>query len=411
MTDPVALGTAGVVLAATLAAATAGTRRVPPAAVAVGGAVYLMAVGAVGFAAAETAVRGALPTVAFLVVVLVLADLADREGVFTWAAAATARRAGRSAGALLGRVVLLAAGVTALLSLDATVVLLTPVVLATAARMGLPARPHAVATGHLANSASLLLPVSNLTNLLAFSASGLSFLAFAGLMAGPWVAAVAVEYLMLRRLFRADLAVPVAAPVAEVPPAPRAALTVVGLTALGSGAASLAGLPPVWPAVAGVAVLAVRLARAGRLRAADVAAAADLPFALFVCGLAVVVQAVLGAGLEQGLARLLPDGEGLAELLAVAVVAAVLANVVNNLPAMLALLPVAAAVGPGAVLAVLVGVNVGPNLTYAGSLANLLWRRALGAEAPSAARFGALGLATVPLTLLAATVALWLVVR
>ncbi|MGY1823765.1 hypothetical protein [Geodermatophilus sp. SYSU D00079] len=53
------------------------------------------------------------------------------------------------------------------------------------------------------------------------------------------------------------------------------------------------------------------------------------------------------------------------------------------------------------------GVDIGPDLTYAGSLANLLWRRALGPGAPSGARFSAVGLATVPLTLLAATTALW----
>ena len=70
-----------------------------------------------------------------------------------------------------------------MLSLDATVVLLTPVVIAIAGRMRIPARPHAYAAGHLANSASLLLPVSNLTNLLAFAATGLSFLHFTGLMA------------------------------------------------------------------------------------------------------------------------------------------------------------------------------------------------------------------------------------
>ena len=73
---------------------------------------------------------------------------------------------------------MIAAVTTAVLSLDATVVLLTPVVLATAARCGVPARPHAYATAHLANTASLLLPVSNLTNLLAFSAAGLSFVHF-----------------------------------------------------------------------------------------------------------------------------------------------------------------------------------------------------------------------------------------
>ena len=70
----------------------------------------------------------------------------------------------------------------------------------------------------------------------------------------------------------------------------------------------------------------------------------------------------------------------------VAAVAAVLANFINNLPAVLLLLPAAAAAGPGVVLAVLIGVNAGPNLTYVGSLATLLWRRVLrqrGEELPT----------------------------
>ena len=80
------------------------------------------------------------------------------------------------------------AATTAVLSLDATVVLLTPVVLGAARTLRVKTRPHAYATVHLANTASLLLPVSNLTNLLAFSASGLSFTRFSMLMAGPWLA-------------------------------------------------------------------------------------------------------------------------------------------------------------------------------------------------------------------------------
>jgi arsenical pump membrane protein len=405
--DPLALVVSGVVLLAVLAAAAAHSERVPPAAVAVPGAVFLALVGAIGWPEAEAAVRTIAPTVAFLVVILLLAQLADREGLFGWAAAVTARQAGTSARRLLGRVVVLSAVVTAVLSLDATVVLLTPVVLATAARMRVPARPHAYAAGHLANSASLLLPVSNLTNLLAFATTGLSFLHFTGLMAGPQLAAVAVEYLVLRRLFRDDLAAPVGDPVTEVPAAPRLALVVVTATVAGFAVASLAGISPVWPAVAGVLVLAARQLATRRTRAADLVRAADLPFALFVLGLAVVVAAVLRSGLEAGLTALLPDGTGLLPLLGVAAIAAVVANVLNNLPATLALLPVASAAGAGPVLAVLIGVNVGPNLSYVGSLANLLWRRVLGDRAPGPHRFTAVGLATVPLTLLAATTALW----
>ncbi len=86
-----------------------------------------------------------------------------------------------------------------------------------------------------------------------------------------------------------------------------------------------------------------------------------------------------------------------------------LAAVVNNLPAVLALLPLVSAGGPGPVLAVLIGVNLGPNLTYAGSLATLLWRRVLhdhGTEA-NLGTFTRLGLLTVPATLVGSTVALW----
>jgi arsenical pump membrane protein len=409
--DLLALGVSAVVLVAVLIAAAVGNPRVKPAAIAVPGALYLALVGAIGWPDAEAAVREIAPTVAFLVVILLLAHLAANEGLFTWAAQVTAKRAGRSPHGLLVRVVVLSAVVTAVLSLDATVVLLTPVVLATAVHMRIPVRPHAWAAGHLANSGSLLLPVSNLTNLLAFAVTGLSFLHFTGLMLGPQVVAVAVEYLVLRLMFRDDLAVPVEDPVTETPPAPVVALVVVGATVAGFAVASLAGISPVWSAVAGVVVLGARQLVRRRTTLGDLVTAADLPFALFVLGLSVVVTAVLDSGLENGLAAVLPDGTDLLALLAITGIAAVVANLLNNLPATLALLPVAAAGGPGPVLAVLIGVNVGPNLTYVGSLANLLWRRVLGEHAPRATRFSFMGAATVPLTLLAATTALWAALR
>jgi arsenical pump membrane protein len=319
----------------------------------------------------------------------------------------TARRSGRSARGLLARVVVLSAVVTAVLSLDATIVLLTPVVVATTARMRVSPLPHAYAAGHLANSASLLLPVSNLTNLLAFAATGLSFLHFTGLMLAPWLVAVGIEFVVLRRLFRADLADPAGQPVTTVPPLPAVGVAVVGLVVVGFAVASQVGVSPVWPAVLGVLVLAVRQLVRRATRIADLVQAADLPFALFVLALAVVVLAVLRNGVEEFLRTILPDGDTLPPLLVVAAISAVLANLVNNLPATLALLPVTAVGGPAPVLAMLIGVNVGPNLTYVGSLASLLWRRVLGREAPSSLRHSAVGLATVPLTLLAATTLLW----
>ena len=106
----------------------------------------------------------------------------------------------------------------------------------------------------------------------------------------------------------------------------------------------------------------------------------------------------------------MPAGTSLPALLATAALAAALANVINNLPAVLVLLPLAAATGPAAVLAVLIGANIGPNLTYVGSLATLLWRRVLREHdqgEPDLAEFTRLGLLTVPAGLVLATVALW----
>lgn len=394
--------------------------------VAVLGAMLAVLVGAIGGGPATDEVYAVGPTLLFLAVLLVLSHLADAEGVFTWAAAVVSRRAGNSPIALFRRIFVLAAVTTAILNLDATVVLLTPVVIATVRRMRFAPGPHTYACAHLANSASLLMPISNLTNLLAFAATGLSFLAFTGLMALPWVVAIGVEYLLLRRTFAADLTqVSGQADTGQPPPAPRLALTVVSLTVLGFAATSLIGVAPIWSAVAGVAVLAVPRLIHRKSTAVEIIESANLSFLLFVLGLAVIVRGVTESGLGDLIAVILPSGLGLGALLVTAAIAALLANLVNNLPATLALVPAAATVGTPAILAVLIGVNVGANLSYVGSVANLLWRRVVSADggtdhrvgreptapngsASSARQFTTIGLLTVPLTLAASTTALWL---
>ena len=315
---------------------------------------------------------------------------------------------------------MIAAVTTAVLSLDATAVLLTPVVFATAARLEVRARPHVYACTHLANSASLLLPVSNLTNLLAFAASGLAFGHFAALMAVPWLAAIGVEYVVFGRFFASDLNTggrPRSRPRPDRDRADRDGDTrlpvftviVVALTLAGFAGASAAGVNPAWAAFAGAVVLAARALARRRVAPASLVRAADLPFLLFVLSLGIVVKAVTDNGLGRALAPLLPGGTSLPALLATAALAAALANVCNNLPAVLVLLPLAAPSGAGAVLAVLLGVNIGPNLTYTGSLATLLWRRILRhhGSSPDLGEFTRLGLLTVPAGLVIGVLALW----
>ncbi len=386
----------------------------PEAAAAVPAAAVVIIAGALSWHAAAADARRLGPVVGFLACVLVLAKLCDDDGLFracgAWLARGPSDRPGRR---LLARVFVVASVTTAVLSLDATVVLLTPVVLAAASRTGARARPQAYACGHLANSASLLLPVSNLTNLLAFAVSGLSFGGFAGLMALPWLVAIAVEWVVLRRSFATDLTATVprdtAARAADAPRMPVFTLVILALTLGGFVVASAAGANPAWAALGGALVLAVRALARRQTSVTAIARSADVPFLLFVLALGVVVTAVVDNGLGQALAPVLPSGTSLPALLATACLAAALASVVNNLPAVLVLLPLAAPSGAGAVLAVLIGVNIGPNLTYTGSLATLLWRRVLRAHGAdvSFGEFTRLGFSTVIPSLALCVLALW----
>ncbi|WP_435883753.1 SLC13 family permease [Streptomyces tanashiensis] len=383
----------------------------PEAVVAVPAAALVITTGAVSFDDALAEAERLGPVIGFLAAVLVLAQLCDDEGLFQACGAWMARTAAGRPRRLLTQVFLAASLITAVLSLDATVVLLTPVVFATAARIGARPKPHVYACTHLSNTASLLLPVSNLTNLLAFAASGLSFTRFAALMALPWTVAIGVEYLVFRRFFATDLDAGAQAPTAVEPPSlPLFALVTVACTLVGFVLTSAIGVDPAWAALAGALALAVRAIIRRRTTPRALVRAASVPFLAFVLALGIVVLAVVDNGLDEALGHLIPDGTGLPDLLALAALAAVLANVINNLPAVLVLLPLTAPLGPGAVLAVLLGVNLGPNLTYAGSLATLLWRRIVHAHDSEVElkEFTRLGAYTVPTSLAAAVLALWL---
>lgn len=418
MPQALALVLSLVALAATLAAAVRRPSPVPEAAVAAAGAILLVATGAISLAGARHALRDLGPTVGFLAALLVLSEGCRREHVFTAIGARTALASHGRPARLLALTFAACAVVTAVLGLDATVVLLTPVVFATAARLRTSPKPHVYACTHLANSASLLLAVSNLTNLLAFRASGLSFTRFAALMTLPWLAAIAVEWVVLRRFFAVELERPrtgsggAPSPPGSVP-APRFALGVLGLTLAGFAFSSALAIAPVWFAAAGAVAITLPALLRRAATPLEVVRAAEPGFLVFVLGLGVLVVAASDNGLRSAVTAALPAGGSLPDLLAIAALSAVLANLVNNLPATLILVPVAAALGTGPVLAVLVGVNIGPNLSYAGSLATLLWRRALHAQDTDVelGEFTRLGLLTVPPGIALATVAVWFSVR
>lgn len=418
MSSGTAEAIAAAVLVAVLVFAVVRPKDLPEAVPAVPGALLLCLLGAIGWHQAWAQVRQMLPTVLFLAGVLMLAHLCQAEGMFDAAGRLMARGSRGSPVRLLALVFVTASVTTALLSLDATVVLLTPVVFTTAARVGARPKPFVYGTAHLANSASLLLPVSNLTNLLALSAAGLSFPRFAALMAGPWLVAIVIEYLAHRRYFATDLSVaagPGPEEGGEDASVPVFSLVVLGLTLAGFVVLSMLGAEPFWAALAGVLIIGVKrmvgrrgetAARSDELKA--LGAAANPLFLLFVLSLSIIVATVVDHGVAAAMGTVIPSGQSLPSLLILAGIAALLANMVNNLPAVLVMLPLVAPLGPVAVLAVLIGVNVGPNLTYVGSLATLLWRRIVASHDHRArtGEFTRLGLITVPACLVLCTMAL-----
>lgn len=350
------------------------------------------------------------PVLAFVVCLTVVAELAGALGVFAMVARVAARLARGSVLALWLLVVLVAVVATAVLSLDTTAVLLTPVVLALAAQLGLDRALFALTAVWLANTASLLLPVSNLTNLLALGRlPGYGTPRFAAL---TWPAAlacvlvtVAVLALLFRRSLRGRYVLGTAPPVAD-----RRLLTLATTVCALLGPAFLLGVDVVVASAvaAGILVVACAVSRPDLLRWGM------LPWQLVlgVGVLFVVVQYAHDHGLAELLTRAAGPGEGWAALLRVGALAALGANVVDNLPAYLALEP-AAEGSPLRLAALLVGVNAGPLVTPWASLATLLWAarcRAAGVEV-SWGRFALRGLLVVPLLLLAGVTALWLSAR
>jgi arsenical pump membrane protein len=390
---------------------------------AVSGAGALLALGFLRPADLAAAAADTGSVLLFLLGMMVVSNVLDLAGVFRWAAGYAARASAGSSRRLLLNVFLLGGAVTALLSLDVTVIVLTPIVYATVVALQIDPLPYLYACTFVANTGSLVFPMSNLTNLLVVDRLRLPFWRFTALMAIPNVVAVAVNAAIFLWLFRARLpprlpARPAAA-CATAAQQGRFFRVAIAVFALLLAGLFLAGLVerPLWPvALAGAAVLAA----AGMWERRDVRAITGgiaWPLFPFVWGMAAVVRGLTHAGWTGGLARVVlghggAGGGAAATALAAAAAGAVGANVFNNIPMALLMLPVLAAAPGGhrALLAgaVLAGVNIGPALTTVGSLATMLWLtfvRRQGVDVP-ALEYLRVSVVTVPLVLIAALAAL-----
>jgi arsenical pump membrane protein len=369
-----------------------------------------LATGLLTTSQARSAVTHLAPVVAFLVTILVVSEVCARAGLFTAAAQRVGRWSGGRPALLFTGVFVLAAVVTVALSLDATVVLLTPVVLAAGLARAVPAEPGTYACLRMANSASLLLPVSNLTNLLALPHLHVTFTGFAVRMAPVLAVVLVVEYVGLRLLFRDQLSGGSQPDTTDPVPVPVFPVVVVVLMLVGFAAVSPFGGQPWWVSLAAAVVLGVWGFRHGLVGVRELGHAANPAFALWVLALGVVVAGLAVGFLGDAVQHTVPDSLSLGGILVIALVATLLANLLTNLSATLLLVPLVAPLGTTAVLAALLGLNIGSGLTWTGSLANLLWRRTLTSYdvTPGHAAFHRVSLALTPPALLAASVTLWL---
>lgn len=344
------------------------------------------------------------PILLFVVAITVVTELAAEAGLFRLVAEQTARW-GRGHAWLLWLLVLTLAVIgTIFLSLDTTAVLLTPVVVILARHAGLSPLPFALTTVWMANTASLLLPVSNLTNLLAeHGLNGVGPLQFAALTAVPALISVVVPAIILFLVFRRDLLVRYRTEPAEsgndrVLLIASAAVVALLIPALVSGV-------EVWIPTVGAAIV---LGGFFLVRRRRVLRFGLLPWqlVLLASGLFLVVEAAHSLGLGLLLATVSGTGHDPVSLLRLAGVATLGANAIDNLPAYLALEPVAG--DPLRLVALLIGVNVGSLITPWASLATLLWHERLTAldVQISWGRYAMLGLIAAPITVALATLGL-----
>jgi arsenical pump membrane protein len=379
---------------------------------AIAGAVLLLALGLLSPAAVWAGVAKGTDVYLFLTGMMLLAELARQEGLFDWLAAWAAVHAKGSATRLFSLVFAVGTIVTVFLSNDATAVVLTPAVAAVArAAKVKEALPYLLVCAFIANAASFVLPISNPANLVIYGTHMPPLLRWLPLYALPSLLSIAATYLVLRWSQRRHLRHPVATEI-EVPVleagGKRAAFGIAATSVVllaSSGFDIPLGLPTF---LAGIATAMLVLARSetGPLTVVKHIAWGVLPL---VAGLFVLVEALETTGVTNELAMLLAQlvRRSAAEAAWVSgVVVAIGGNLMNNLPAgLVAGRVVALANVPEHVrAAVLIGVDLGPNLSVTGSLATILWLAALRREGllVTAWRFLALGALVMPVALVLA---------
>ncbi|MGI4852654.1 MAG: arsenic transporter [Janthinobacterium lividum] len=352
-----------------------------------GGAVLLVVLRLIPIKLAGKAVAEGSDVYLFLIGMMLLSALANENGVFEWVASIAVRGANGSSARLFTLVYGIGTLTTIFMSNDATAVVLTPAILTAVRKAKVEPLPHLFACALIANAASFVLPISNPANLVVFHQGmpplGQWLLSF-GL---PSILSIVTTYLVMRMVFRKDLQGKIEEEVKPEELQINGKLVLAGLGCviaillIASAMGKDLGLPTCLAALAVTAVISIK-AKSNPLQLAKEISWSTLAL---VAGLFVMVDAVESMGALKITVAALHWAEGLIPAVGAVVVAFVVGianNIVNNLPlGLIAGGTLQAAHAKGLIAnAVLIGVDLGPNLSVTGSLATILWLLALRKE-------------------------------
>jgi arsenical pump membrane protein len=351
----------------------------------------------------------------FLVGMMLLAEVARKEGLFDWLAAQAVKSAKGSARRLFLIVYLVGTAVTVLLSNDATAVVLTPAVYAATRAAKVEPLPYLFICAFIANAASFVLPISNPANLVVFGAQMPPLSEWVRYFALPSMVAIGATYGALRLTQRRALDATVA-DVDEMPPLAaggKLAAAGIGLTAVVLLGASALGRDLGLPTFVAGSLVTIIVPLIGRQSPVPILKDVSWSVLPLVAGLFILVEGLNRTGVLPSLAGILKESAKASPQVTswiAGVGVAIASNLINNLPLGLiaATTSQAAQVPQHVTGAILIGVDLGPNLSVTGSLATILWLIALRREGEHVAawQFLKLGLVVMPPALLLALLAL-----
>ncbi|MGI8483489.1 MAG: SLC13 family permease [Thermomicrobiales bacterium] len=406
------------IVAATLALMLVRPRGVTEVWVSAAGALAILAIRVVPTDAIPHVIGETSDVLLFLAGMMLLTGIAERAGVFEVLAEGCVRLARERGRVLFINLFVLGALVTATLSLDVTIIMLTPIVYALTSRRKLDALPFLFSCAFVANTASLVLPVSNLTNLLVYERFDMGFGNFVSVMWWPNLVAALTNLLVFLWIFRHRIPARFSATnrAEESLAIDRWTITngtVVAGTLIAVFAFGLANKPLWWASIGGAGMLLVLAVIGGRIRIAQMVHDLSPSIFVFIVSMTVVVDGFQRTWLA-GRAIPFPESVSGAAITGIAG-GAIGSNIVNNVPMTVLALSLIEQAHPSVQTALaygtLVGTNIGPAFTTYGSLATMIWLTSIrrhGIEV-STREYMKVSLITVPIVLVAAGATLLIV--